>query len=476
MDTLKNIKKYLKSLFTYNLFKKPPTVLQIGVCGNPGSGKTVLIDAMFSIFAGGQAWKYKPINNYLRFDGEENLFDGNSYIRSANLLTQINIQFPGKHETTSRGIWYENTYFTNLTIQRKIFGILPNNHNIVFLIRNIPGEAFQKLTKHINNKTIYDILKDFLAPIPLIKSIDKISDCVYRESELSQLMYLNINIEEKDINHKNDDDRVLVDNNFNEIKEFNEKLSIIKNFNEPEKIKALNNIIVNVNEKIVDFNNLTNGYRNLFNSNANIERSHILYRLKLYFRVYLWKKYNDTIDAILMTDISLYFFDFLYIITSSRTILCNEYPENANDVFVSLNTLIADNRNFKYIKCLTKFDKAIEGRILDDFFTDKLTDFETYCTQMNEFYEKNNIPGDYNFWTSVSFNGEENRFFNFGTNGKNNWNANNSHQRTSLGVFEMLMFILHHDCNVRISDTALQIDEKLKSFRSKIENISLKNE
>ena len=114
-----------------NLFRGKSDVIQIGIGGYSSSGKTVLIDAIFSIFDTMVIPGYMPDNfTGMLLDASEEIpaYSGHNTLRS-----DVSINFHTDHKTRDEGVWYENTYRAKLNFCSK---------KKILLVRNLPGEMF----------------------------------------------------------------------------------------------------------------------------------------------------------------------------------------------------------------------------------------------------------------------------------------------------------------------------------------------
>lgn len=129
-----------------NLFTKPDEdldVIQIGIGGYSSSGKTVLIDAIFSLFSHISIPGYMPKT----FRGgffETEKFKG-TYKDFTSLRAYVSNKFHTAHATADRGTWNENTYCAKLSFCGK-------ERNI--LIRNLPGGMFKLFFEQSGNQNI----------------------------------------------------------------------------------------------------------------------------------------------------------------------------------------------------------------------------------------------------------------------------------------------------------------------------------
>ena len=133
--------------------KKQVPVIQIGIGGYSSSGKTMLIDAMFGLFA----HMFRP--NYMRNrPKKEGFFTDQdfraSYRSYAQLRDHVNQNLTGK-ATADKGVWNENTHFGRLRFCSK---------EAIILIRNIPGELFSNFydsKTFLNNQSIHELFTVF---------------------------------------------------------------------------------------------------------------------------------------------------------------------------------------------------------------------------------------------------------------------------------------------------------------------------
>jgi|GEM_PF-2402297 len=120
------------------LFTRKPDVIQIGVGGFSSSGKTVLIDAMFSFFDKMHIPGYIPKNFkggfYEETEKDSNPFDG-IYSDYDSLRSKVSRNFhKPNQETLDDGQWNTHTYYVHLSFCGK---------ERLILTRNLPGEMFR---------------------------------------------------------------------------------------------------------------------------------------------------------------------------------------------------------------------------------------------------------------------------------------------------------------------------------------------
>lgn len=140
-----------------NIFTKPDEaldVIQIGIGGYSSSGKTVLIDAIFSLFSHIHIPGYMPRTFRGGFYATEK-FQG-AYGDFAILNGYVSNKFHTDHATADRGTWNENTYCAKLSFCGK-------ERNI--LIRNLPGGMFRLFFEQSGNqnKSIKSLFNEFIA-------------------------------------------------------------------------------------------------------------------------------------------------------------------------------------------------------------------------------------------------------------------------------------------------------------------------
>lgn len=112
-------------------FSGSSEVIQIGVGGYSSSGKTVLIDAIFSIFDKTGVPGYIPDSfTGVLLDASDDI---PAYSSHNNLRAEVGNNFHTDHATRDEGFWWENTYHAKLSFCDK---------EKVLLIRNLPGEMF----------------------------------------------------------------------------------------------------------------------------------------------------------------------------------------------------------------------------------------------------------------------------------------------------------------------------------------------
>ena len=142
-----------KNWFSWWQRKKQMPVIQIGVGGYASSGKTMLIDAMFALFAN----VHRPY--YMRDrHPKEGIFTDEKFRKSyrsyAELRAHVNKYLTGK-QTVDNGVWNENTHFGRLRFCGK---------ETIILIRNIPGELFSNFyntNPALNNQSIHELFTVF---------------------------------------------------------------------------------------------------------------------------------------------------------------------------------------------------------------------------------------------------------------------------------------------------------------------------
>ena len=116
---------------------KMPEVIQIGVGGAPLCGKTVLIDAMFSVLDTQDYPGYLPVKSNFSVDCSDDIFEG-KYKNYAQLRNFVSSYFHDpsiKTEVEEGRDFGSNTYWLN---------IQSNGKKCILLIRNLPGEMFDQ--------------------------------------------------------------------------------------------------------------------------------------------------------------------------------------------------------------------------------------------------------------------------------------------------------------------------------------------
>lgn len=108
-------------------------VIQIGVGGYISSGKTMLIDAMFSLFGNVNRPEFMPEEAPGDMLGHAKVLL-QYYKSQANLRSFIAVNIGNDKKTKDSGKWDENTFCTKLKFCGK---------EKVLLVRNLPGEIFE---------------------------------------------------------------------------------------------------------------------------------------------------------------------------------------------------------------------------------------------------------------------------------------------------------------------------------------------
>jgi hypothetical protein len=135
--------------------KQSNEVIQIGIGGNPSSGKTLLMDAIFSIFDKQRVPAYIPEDARHQLLGAKlNLPNYEEYdeLRAKVANTIEAVSNTEDNETN----WRQNTYVGKIRMGKK---------EKILLVRNLPGEMFNAyfLSKSNNNKALFYKFRDFLS-------------------------------------------------------------------------------------------------------------------------------------------------------------------------------------------------------------------------------------------------------------------------------------------------------------------------
>lgn len=140
--------------------KKTPQVIQIGVGGYAGCGKTVLIDAIFATLDKQNYPGYLPSGfiNDITIDCSGDIFEG-KFKKYSELRNYVSSYFHQSKETpVEEGKFNSNTYWMKLKYKRKKF---------ILLIRNLPGEMFNQYfsdsyLSNLNGKSLNSAFNDFI--------------------------------------------------------------------------------------------------------------------------------------------------------------------------------------------------------------------------------------------------------------------------------------------------------------------------
>jgi hypothetical protein len=129
-------------------------VIQIGVGGFSSAGKTVLIDAMFSLFANNLSPGYIPRTFKGGLYKVVDKFEG-VFTQYTELRVGVSDTFHMTNETTDLGDWKENTHCGKLSFCGR---------EVILLIRNLPGEMFRVFFEKppSNLKSIKVQLEEFI--------------------------------------------------------------------------------------------------------------------------------------------------------------------------------------------------------------------------------------------------------------------------------------------------------------------------
>jgi hypothetical protein len=465
--------------FFKNLFSPEPEIIQIGVGGFTSAGKTVLMESMFRVFE--DCDYYTKSNNAGKLNRVRNknlLISG--YKDYSHLEKVGSMKFYDPRPTSDNGIWTDNTYCTEISIGGK---------RKTVIMRDIPGEMV------IEYLTIKDELNDKLKGI--FDAFFRSSNLYKNDSNkalnvLSQLFTLNI---------KNEDIIDLVDfdmlvNWINEITEEKE-LDDIKNnilrldshnrgalqdsadieVKRAKIIKCITELSIQIRQNLKG----TNFYACIL----------ALYFVKKGFLESL--KTRNTTKNFLFNNydrVANNFFPFLYYYTSSVNIYCLKFGFNQEefDAYVNNKAVRFDETfDFKKIKklivCRTQFDKVLSTPLLNNsalFRTEEgdglvqpgwsvgeLSNYrywklmEQYLKDIDNVGDEGqlvhinpqrwNEEGDFfdhddddlkNFYTSVSLNYADKSYYSFPNQVGQNWTRQNVVQRHSIGVLELMLYIL----------------------------------
>jgi len=144
-------------LFKNKKINEKTEILQIGVGGFTASGKTLLIDAILSLFGGKGERPYYIPN---RFNGRihTQIFSNGKYESFENLQNLVQKKFEySELFTEDKGIWNENMYEGTLDFCGK---------QVTLIFRNIPGEMFRyyySANEGVKNISLNQHFRDFCA-------------------------------------------------------------------------------------------------------------------------------------------------------------------------------------------------------------------------------------------------------------------------------------------------------------------------
>lgn len=415
------------------LFSSKPDVIQIGIGGYSSSGKTVLIDALFSIFDTNAVPQYMPKNHAGVFlDASEYL---PAYSNHSDLRAHVSNYFHQDHATIDEGKWNENTHCAKLHFSGK---------KKIILIRNIPGEMFSVYCQQMGNenKSLKTRFKEFIsANKGYKKTIKKL---------------FKFQISPKNLEHKS-----IIETALNEIKDAFFQYINLTNYTPADAIPKI--------EK--------NFFAFLFYFTADINvyciKSKDLTEEEI-------KVANDNINNSFSSENDISNFIVCYT-QFDRILSVKKLPDIAPEHIPN-----DENSGSKFLKLLGVKKQANSSS------NGTANEITNYWLTMNKFYEDveksehkmiaqndwNSIKsitgnGRYNwFYTSVAYNFNQNKFLDFQNQtaaALDTWKIENNNERTPIGVLEMLLYILRRngfkENNWKL---ALPNDIKFSTIRKKI--------
>ena len=411
-------------------------VIQIGVGGYPSTGKTVLIDAMFSFFDETQIPGFIPKESISIKIYNKYIKEYKDYQHIDKLRRDISNNFHKVKSTEDNGSWNFNTYYVTLRNKPEniIIGLFKKllnikSDNIIVIIRNLPGEMFKLYLNPINVENNYSICDYFEVFINEINDKDKKKFNSYINS--FKLKPSKINIEEiytnffEYLNNKveldNESDWEPIKNNF-----FAFLFYYTSNFN-VYCIKAnsfyLDNLDENNRNELENIKNTIIGFNN---ANRNI--------------LYCFTKF----DLILKQDILI-----------DNTILKADTPKDRIDKYWKLmSDLIAQQE--RLITNINQQPPNITNQQRPEYIID-----ECFINSVQNIFGLQ--PNIKLFTTSVAYNYSKFKFLNFDQNnfnGENYWVLTNNALRTSLGVLELTLHILHK-AGLNMDNSGLPINNNI---------------
>ncbi len=427
-----NVKKKLFQM-KEKLFSSKPDVIQIGIGGYSSSGKTVLIDAMFSFFDTSTIPAYMPKNHAGVLLNAYKWLP--AYKSHSALRSSVDDTFHTDNKTIDKGEWDENTYCTKLCFGGK---------EKILLVRNIPGEMFELYFKKSTND---DSLK--------VKFNHFINQNKKYKKEIQKLYKFQSNFDNTNLKNIINEIRTTF---FNHI-----KLSTIVDNATLLKIETnfyafLFYYTSDINVYCIKSEGLTEDAHRI--NNDNIRNSHDRVEDIDNF-IICYTQFDRILSEKKLPDIAIQ--------TPSDENAKPTFKEQLLELFGAkkqVNSLRngVNNEIINYWLTMNKFYIDIENRkheIIDKTKWDGIKD-----TTDN---------GRYNwFITSVAYNFNQKTFFDFQnqtttSSATDIWNINNNKQRTPIGVLEVLLYILRKkgfkENNWKL---ALTQDIKFSMIRKKI--------
>jgi len=405
----KTSKIFLKMM---NLFSGKPDIIQLGIGGYSSSGKTVLIDALFSFFDNMAIPGYMPQNDYGTLTED---FDGLPvYEKHGDLRRKVSNYFHHDNKTEDKGIWHENTHCAKLSFAGK---------EAIILIRNIPGEMFELYCRQSNNNS--DSLKTQF----------------------------------KTFISKNGKDKKLLSNLF--------KFKI--KGKDQDKSKIIEEIINKIRSDFFSFIDLNGTYSAQQETILKIEKNFFsfLFYYTSDYNIYCIKSkglidderknINDNIFGNDKNKFILCYtqFDRILIEKTLPEIITNNQAKEltvkgklANHFFEAIG--IKKNESNNNTKTVNEMERY--WLVMEMLYEDIAKQQYKYINKVDWDGIKSVTPKhNFNwFFSSVAYNFKKKKFLNFenqsnvanGNNGDTIWNLENNNERTPIGVLEILLFIL----------------------------------
>ena len=392
-----------------SLFSKKSEVIQIGIGGYSSSGKTVLIDAIFSLFDKGLVPGYLPksftggLYSTERFKG--------SYKDYASLRAYVSNQFHTDHATVDRGVWNENTHCAKLNFC---------NSERILLIRNLPGEMFRvyfEQDRANQNQSIKTLFREYIESVDTYKKI-------YRNLFKFQLT-------EKESNTGS-----TIQNKLTDMREdfITNKLSHLP---ETSLVSVRNNFFAFIFYMTSDYNiycikSKGREENEIRTANENIIRAN-----------------KDEKEA---SRFMICFTQFDRILKQKQLPPSSaEYNATSLNVVGRLKKIVKDFLKDKE----EKSNANHKGNELINYWLSMNALYKDIELEEPEFVEKvewdnlKNITGNMQykwFTTSVGYNFSQKKFFEFSNQDNSTstdiWTINNNNQRTPIGVLELMLYIL----------------------------------
>lgn len=414
-------------------------IIQIGVGGYSSSGKTVLIDAIFSLFSDAAIPEYMPKTHVGTFLNASDRLS--AYSTHSDLRADVSISFHGDHATVDEGIWHENTHCAKLH-----FG----NTEKILLIRNIPGEMFSDYFAKLgnDNKSLKSRFQTFIAENKEYKKIYK-------------------KLFKFEIEKGNPKQKELIEESITKLREAFFKSIKLETLVAGEGIRTIQ--------------------RNFFA---------FLFYMTSDYNVYCIKSKGLADEEIKIAADNIFransekseFAKFIICFTQFDRILnANTLPEinHSNN-----GELESPQINFwKRVK--NSFAEKKQETINTTMIAD--TEIKRYWLTMNEYYSQiesnkfdllnetdwknlKKITGNIRyswFYTSVAYNYSEKKFLGFQNQGTQTnvdvWSLQNNNERTPIGVLELLLYILRKNgCHENNWQLGLEAHPKFKTIRRKI--------